>query len=31
MQNLFANLLPTPSLQNMVVQEIIGQDRVNLV
>jgi hypothetical protein len=31
MQNLFTNLLPTPTLKNMAVQDIIGQERVNLV
>lgn len=31
MQNMFANLLPTPTLKNMVIQDLIGQERVNLV
>jgi hypothetical protein len=31
MQNLFANLLPSPSLKNIAVQDIISQEKVNLV
>jgi hypothetical protein len=31
MQNLFANLLPTPTMKNMIVQMLIGQEQLSLV